>query len=187
MNPPTAVCSLYPNCPTVSRAIAVGGRSKRELLEALQRHGVEVNEAGRTLFSSDRFQTSHRSRIIEAVEVSVLHLGCPQGATMSQIHATAAALGLALCPLELGPHLRLQYLDQPEGHLAHPPSHHRAPPGSVTIASAQLTEEDDFPKGFYLRRIAGTLWLRGYRSGPEHIWEPEDRLVFCRPGCGNGG
>ena len=93
----------------------------------------------------------------------------------------SAELGLSLCPLELAPHLRLQYLDQPEGYSGHPPSQHRAPPGSITVASAQLSEDDDLPKGFYLRRIEGVLWLRGYRCGAEHIWSPEDHFVFCRP------
>jgi hypothetical protein len=86
-----------------------------------------------------------------------------------------------LCPLELGPHPRLQFLDQPEGHLGHPSSKHRAPHGSITVASRPLTEDYETPKGFYLRRIDGVLWLRGYCSAPDDIWNPEDRLVFCRP------
>jgi hypothetical protein len=45
--------------------------------------------------------------------------------------------------------------------------------------SAALVEDDEFPKGFYLRRIDGVLWLRGYRSGPAHVWSPDDRLVFA--------
>jgi hypothetical protein len=34
--------------------------------------------------------------------------------------------------------------------------------------------------GFYLRRIQGVLWLRGYRSALEHIWSADDRFVFRR-------
>jgi hypothetical protein len=104
------------------------------------------------------------------------------GATIGQIHARVAQLGLLLCPLELGPHLRLQFLDQPEGHVGHARSKHCAPPGSITIASPHLTDDDDTPKGFYLRCISGTLWLRGYRSGPGHTWSSDDRFVFCYPG-----
>jgi hypothetical protein len=22
------------------------------------------------------------------------------------------------------------------------------------------------------------LWLRGYRSGPAHVWEPDDHFIF---------
>jgi hypothetical protein len=154
--------------------------SKPELLAEFQKRGIELNESGQRLFADDNFKTSKNVSLFETVEISVDDLGFPQGAAMAEIHARAAELGLALCPLELGPHLRLQFLDQPEGCKGFPPSQHRAPPGSIIVASRQLSEDDDIPKGFYVRRINGVLWLRGYRSGPEHIYSPEDRLVFCR-------
>ena len=178
---PAEVPPIYPTCPSIARAVRVGGVSKRELLAQFQRCGIELNEAGQTLFAHDEFRTSETSSVFATVEISVSSLGYAQGATIVQLYARSAERGLSLCPLELAAHLRLQYLDQPEGYSGHPPSHHRAPPGSITVASAQLSEDDDLPKGFYLRRIEGVLWLRGYRSGAEHIWSPEDHFVFCRP------
>jgi hypothetical protein len=61
-----------------------------------------------------------------------------------------------------------------------PATRHRAPAGSITIASSPLDDRDETPKGFYLRRVDGTLWLRGYRSSPAHVWDPEDVFVFSR-------
>ena len=55
-----------------------------------------------------------------------------------------------------------------------------APPGSITVASAPLDDRDDTPKGFYLRRIESTLWLRGYRSWSGHRWSCEDVFAFVR-------
>ena len=173
--------AIYPNCHAVARTVRLGGMSKSELLAALQSNGIQLNEYGRSLFANSKFTTSPAISRIATVEISVADLGYGEGATMAQIHERAAELGLSLCPLELGPHLRLQFLNQPEGHLGHAPSKHRAPPGSITVASHQLTEADDTPKGFYLRRLDGVLWLRGYCSGPEHISSAEDRLVFCIP------
>jgi hypothetical protein len=46
--------------------------------------------------------------------------------------------------------------------------------------SPMLSPEDEFPKGFYLRRIKGELWLRGYRAGAEHVWSSGDHLLFGR-------
>ena len=165
----------------ITRIVHAGGMSKPELLVEFQKRGIELNEAARTLFAHDGFTTSKTMSLFATVEISVGDLGYAEGAAMAQIHERAVELGLALCPLELGPHFRLQFLQQTESDGGGSPSQHRAPPGSITVASRQLTEDDGIPKGFYLRRINGVLWLRGYLSGPEHIWSPEDRFVFCRP------
>ncbi|WP_280151617.1 hypothetical protein [Piscinibacter sp. XHJ-5] len=164
----------------MSRVIRVGGMAKAELLEKLRDAGVQLNEAARTLFADERFTTSEVSALIETVELSVADLGCGSGATLPQIIERAAGAGLSLCPLELAPHLRLQFMDQPEGFLGHPPSQNRAPPGAITVASEPVAQDDETPKGFYLRRIEGVLWLRGYRSWPGHVWSPEDRFVFAQ-------
>ncbi len=163
------------------RPVRIGGMDRLELLAELQKNGIELNPAGLELFANDKFITSQATAILETVEITVDALGFPQGTTMDKICERAARLGMSLCPLELGPHFRLQYRDQPEGQLGHPPTQGRAPPGSLTIASPPISEDDDIPKGFYLRRMDGVLWLRGYRSGPEHIWSPEDRFVFVNP------
>ena len=172
--------AVYPDCPTVVRTVSVGGVSKLELLDALQRHAIEMNESAERLFASELFTTSETQYVVTTVELSVHNLGFPQGATTAELHAKAQALGLQLCPLELGPHLRLQYLDQPEGYWGMPERQHQAPSGSITVASASLSDDGGFPKGFYLRRIKGVLWLRGYRAGDDHVWEHDDRLLFCR-------
>ena len=159
----------------------IGGVGRLALLVEIQKNRIELNPAGLELFADDRFATAEATSTLETVEITVASLGFARGATIASICERAAQLALCPCPLELGPHLRLQYLDQPEGHLGHPPSRHRAPPGSLTIASAPIAEDDDIPKGFYLRRIDGVLWLRGYRSGPDHVWSPVDHFVFAVP------
>lgn len=165
---------------TTTRVVRIGGLTKDELLTQLQAAGVRLNEAGQTLFADERFTTAPISSSVEVVETAVAGLGLPDGATFARIVEQAAGRGLTLCPLELGPHLRLQFTDQPEGHVGQPPTRHRAPPGSLTVASAPLADDEDTPKGFYLRRIEGALWLRGYRAPPEHHYWPEDRFAFRR-------
>lgn len=70
----------------------------------------------------------------------------------------------------------MQYLDQLEGKYS---PKNQAPAGSLTIASKPINEDDDFPKGFYLRNIQGELWLRGYIADDLHVWNPDDFFVFC--------
>ena len=169
----------YPNCPTIQRKVTVGGLTKHQLLEALAKNTISMNTSAEMIFASDLFATSKTQSTITTVELTVRNLGFPQGATIAEIYERAKQLALNLCPLELGPHLRLQYLDQPEGHIGKPVRKHQAPYGSITIASQILTNDDNFPKGFYLRRVEGVLWLRGYRSGPPHVWEEDDHFVFA--------
>lgn len=195
---PKAEIIACPTCAAVSRTIRVGGMTKHELLARLQDAGVQLNEHARILFAHDGFSTSAAMSMVETVELSVADLGCAEGACMDRIEERATACGLSLCPLELAAHLRLQYVDQPEGSIGRPPSQHRAPPGSLTVAShlpgaselpsspeplrpAGVPSDSDTPRGFYLRKIEGVLWLRGYRSGPDHVWSASDRFVFCRP------
>src|SRR5262245_53661896 len=116
----------------VFKMCRIGGMAKSELLAELQRNGVQINASGLVLFNHSGFTTAASVSRVATIECSVGDLGFTNGATIDEIHRRSALLGLSLCPLELGPHLRLQFLDQPEGALGHPPSRHCAPPGSVT-------------------------------------------------------
>jgi len=163
-------------------AVRVGGMDKQELIQALRRHNVYLNQAAEALLDDPRFTPLARGKVIEITAVSVSGLGFGEGATYEQLTARAVESGLIECPLELGPHLRMQFLDQPEGFAGLPLTQHRAPPGSITVASSPLDDGDETPDGFYLRRIDGVLWLRGYWSWPGNIWSPEDVFVFSRGG-----
>jgi len=160
--------------------VRVGGIGKRELLQSLRVHKVQLNRAADMLFEDYRFAPLGEAHVVEIVTLSVDELGFGEGATYGQLIARALESGLTECPLELGPHLRMQFLDQPEGSAGLPATQGRVPPGAITIASASLDEKDETPKGFYLRRIDGVLWLRGYWSWAGHVWNPEDVLVFAR-------
>jgi len=171
---------IYPNCPIISRTVEVGGLTKSQLMMKLQENSIMLNEYGERLFADEKFTISDTKYRIETVEVTVSDLGFLEGATTPEIFNRASELGLELCPIELGPYLRLEYHDQPEGNLRNSDLQHQAPSGSITIASEALTEDDDFPKGFYLRQINGELWLRGYRADDLHVWNPGDHFIFVK-------
>ena len=164
----------------VWRRVRIGGLSRAELLARLQAAGIGLNPAALALFEDERFTTDTTPSIIDTVQRTVASLGWPGGATFAQLLTSAAGQDLGACPLELAPHLRLQYTDQPEGAIGQPATLHRAPPGSITVATGPLSDDEAVPKGFYLRRIDGVLWLRGYRAPTDHVWSPDDTLVFQR-------
>jgi len=171
---------IYPDCPIITRTIEVGGLTKLQLIQKLQQHSIMMNEYGKRLISSDKFTTSDTKQSLNTVELTVRDLGFPEGENTARIFKRASKLDLGLCPLELGPYLRLEYLDQSESLLENPSQQNQAPSGSITIASEIISEDDYFPKGFYLRKINGVLWLRGYITDSLHVWNPDDHFVFCQ-------
>lgn len=164
----------------VHRVVNIGGATKAELLSRLQTAGIQLNPFAYALFANPEFVTAKALFCLPTVEISVKDLDLPEGGTFDLACQRAFGLGLELCPLEVGAWLRLQLLDQPDDPLGQPTSHGRAPPGAITIASLPISADEDDPRGFYLRRVGGVLWLRGYRSWSGHILSPEDRLVFCQ-------
>ena len=142
------------------RVVPVGGLTKRGLLERLDQRSVSLNEYARTLFADPAFTTSAERRLVRLALVSLPEIGLPDGGTFDEILMQAARRGLRPCPLEVAPHLRLDYLDQPEGPY-------------LTVASPVLRPGPETPNGFYLRRLPDGLWLRGYEAGPENVYGPD--------------
>lgn len=140
--------------------LPIGGVTKAELLERLDRTGVALNDYARDLFADADFTTSATVRTLRLAVVSLSDLGLVDGGRFDEIVARAATLGLETCPIEVGPHLRLHHLDQPEGPY-------------LTVASPELRPGPETPNGFYLRRLDGQLWLRGYEAGPENVYPPD--------------
>ena len=101
------------------------------------------------------------------VVVSVAELGFKDGATREQIYARAKELGLDLCPAEVGPQLRLQYKDQPNGEW-------------LVIAMEPITGSVGNLNLFRVRRDDSDLWLDGDYDYPDYVWDAGDRFVFSR-------
>lgn len=164
----------------VTRRIHIGGVTKTERLQRLVRAHVEINPIGQQLFADERFRTLSQPSILESVKTTAASLGLSRGGTFAHVIEAAATRGLSVCPLELGPHLRLRLLDQAEGASGFNQTKHQAPPGSISVESAPLSEDEETSKDFYLCRIDGTLWLRSYKSWSGHMWAPEDVFIFAQ-------
>jgi hypothetical protein len=159
--------------------IRYGGMNSTQLLEVLKANHVQLNASAIALFEHPNFVTSTQQSQLWVVQVSVADLGFASGGTTQELYAQAKLHGFGLCPIEFGAYYRLGYLEQPEGSIGFAKTQHCAPPGSVTIASEAISKDDTVPKGFYLRRIEGALWLRGYHSDAAHVWSPEDVFAFA--------
>jgi len=162
-------------------SVRIGGTDKSTLVSKLLCQDVQINEAAATLLESDVLSTAPEPSILSVTVLTPKDFGLDEGGTIDEIYNAAILRGLALCPLELALQMRLQYHDQPEGSEGRPETHGEAPPGSLTIASEWPDAGDDFPRGFYLRKINGKLSLRGFRAARNHRWNAGDHFVFVRP------
>ncbi|GAA3027667.1 hypothetical protein [Microbacterium dextranolyticum] len=163
-----------------SVALVVGGLPRTQLVEALASAGVALNAHAETLIAHPAFDdlATHSVRIVTR---SVAQLGLGEGGTLPEIFAAAAAQGLALCPVVTAPYLRLAWTTQSTSANS-VLSAGESPDGALNIAAPLLSDDVEFPKGFYLRVVDGRLWLRGYRCDDLYVLPPDVRFAFCRGG-----
>lgn len=159
--------------------VQIGGQSRTEIVQSLNDAGVQLNAHAQTLLAHPAFDAP-AGRAVRIVERTVEQLGFEHGGVQSQIFAAARTQGLELCPLATGPYLRLAMMDQanaPDSVL----SAGRGPTGVIHIASEPLSEDVEYPKGFYLRVVDGRPWLRGYGCDDTYVWASTQRLAFLQP------
>lgn len=162
------------------RQLLVGCDDPASLRARLAQAQVQLNALAEQLFADPRFTPPQQPARFTLEAVCVGALGHAEGVTFDAIARSAAARGLATCPLVLAPWLRLLWLAQPAAPADDAPGRHRAPVGACTVTSLPPPDEPDLPWGFYLWRIEGVAWLRGYRCWAGHVWAREDWLVFQR-------
>jgi hypothetical protein len=138
---------------------------------------VQLNVSAEQLLSDPAISAGPEQQVV-LTRRRIDELGLPRGGTLPQLIAAVAASGLLLCPPHTGPFLRLSLRDQeqaPDAVL----SAGRAPAGALHVLSAPLRPDHTYPKGFYLRVVEGTTWLRGFRCDDEYVW-PADSVLALR-------
>ncbi|GBG94775.1 hypothetical protein LFYK43_12340 [Ligilactobacillus salitolerans] len=155
--------------------LRVGGYKKSELIELLKQNDIRLNQHGRDLLADSCFGLSKKQHKVKVLVVPVASLGLPLGGTLAEIYAAADKLSLGRCSLETAVYFRLQWQSQPnsQNSVMHA---HKAPEGAVTVA-AKINGARAV-QGFYLRKVAGELWLRGYSCDNSFVFEPEDQFAF---------
>ncbi len=94
------------------KKIGLGTHDKPSLLKALVA-GYEINKWDRVTVAT--IPLDSRPRQVSLTRVTVRELGFPEGASRRKVYTRARQRGLMLCPAEVGPQLRLQHHDQPDG------------------------------------------------------------------------
>lgn len=153
-----------------------GGVSLARLCQQLEEQQIHLNAYANQLLRHPHLSLSADKQRTTCVIVSLKELGLTQGGSLTEIFAAAPSYGLTDCTLEMALHFRLSYhqLANSTGLK----SQGKAPAAAITIASMPLEKTDDFPKGFYVRRIDGCDWLRGYTLAM-HATSLHRMTCFC--------
>lgn len=147
------------------KEISIGGLTKNDLLQKLIKTGIQFNKYAHTLFEHPQFIPPEKAELVKIVITKLSDFNLENPCSFHQMLVRASSLGLKPCPLYLAAFLRLEYLEQ-------------APGPYLTIASYKPENNEDFPNGFYIRNIEGSLWLRGYRADDFCEWPKENEFVF---------
>lgn len=146
---------------TTWKTITICGKTKEQLLEDL---GENVSMYAKFMIANMPLEVEKQE--IQLVKLQVKDLGFKEHPTTDEIYAKADELGLELCPAEVGPHLRLQYTDQPLNEY-------------LAIAMKQITGPGGDPVVFRVYRGGGGSWLNGRFAESADQWRLDNALVFA--------
>lgn len=157
------------------RSIKNASLTKLALLNELDTSNIKLNEYAHQIINSERFKPDQLAPSITIIECSLSDLGLTGGGNFNQINAAIIKFNLSYCPIEFAPFIRLAYLEQTESKVN---TVNQNPHGAITIFSETLSEDEDFPRGLYLRNFEGSNWLRGYCCSNDYLWASDARMIF---------
>lgn len=160
------VYTSFPEGKITRQSLEIGGQTASELEGALERAGFKISDYARSMLKHKDFTTENQAEQTDLVRLTVDALfNDGRVHTTDEVFSKAKDFGLELCPAEVGPHLRLNYKDQPLDEW-------------VYVAMKQITDPDGGPRVFYVERGGGGSWLYDSWADPGYEWDPEDRFVF---------
>ena len=159
--------------------IMIGGVSKDELIEQLAVAHRELGGYSKSMMNHNLFTTLAEPEPITLIDLCPADLGftdpknLPTTTELFDVKCLTAwseanldGYVLDLCPAETGPHLAIQYKDQPKGEV-------------LWIAMERIPDSDGDPGVFDVeRRGDGELWLGRGWTPPDDRWGLDSRIVF---------
>jgi hypothetical protein len=154
---------------TIWRTTTLGSHkgvdSYRDALDAAK---MKIGDAADEILGRPAFQYVREKTEVELTLVSAAELGVETESSLSDLYQRATQLGLALCPPEVGPQLRLDYRDQPVGE-------------SLLIAMEPVKTYYGEPTILSLMNFGTGLALVGSNGRPESMVSGYLRFVFALP------
>lgn len=161
--------------------VRIGGKTPQQLESMLEQAKIRTTSSVRSMLKSPDFTTLDRPQTLNTVTIRVKDLLPPITVaryqtsdliTEPQIFEKINFLGLAYCPAEIGPHMRIAYLDQPidDDEVR-----------GLIIGMKPILDHDNFPLVFNLVHDKSGLWLYDYNAQRYNTWDPNRELVLRLP------
>lgn len=149
--------------------IGTGLKSDSDFINALNDAHCVLGEWACAMIRNDAFAASDVETELDLIVVSNHTLGFRKATILSETFARAKEYGLQFCPVEVGPQLRMQYLDQQVRD-------------SLIVAMEPIPALADTPNVFEVRtNYDGTKVLVGAAAIPDALYSLETFFVFCVP------
>ncbi|MHB1086553.1 MAG: hypothetical protein ACYCZ0_02280 [Minisyncoccota bacterium] len=157
-------------------SITIGGVPKDDLIKQVRAAGRELSSYPESMVNHKLFTALDEPETVILIDLCPADLGFTENPTTTELFDvkrladwSAANLGgyvIELCPAEVGPHLAIQYKDQPNGEV-------------LWVAMERIPDSDGRPDVFVVERYDdGTLWLRNDWASPDVRWHLAHRIVF---------
>ncbi len=155
----------------VWKTIKIGThKNVAELKKSILDAGFRIGSWAKDVLDSPAFTLAPKESRTDLVRVTVGELGFPKGADRKEIYRRALEVGLALCPLEVGPQLRLQYPDQTTKY------------ESLQIGMEPQKDSQGHESEFRVVHAGDDfLWLAGDHRHPDDFWEADEEFIFVKP------
>ena len=151
------------------RTITVGTyKDVNTLKNAILDSGFCIGSWADDILKSSNFILASKERKIDLVRIIPQDLGFQSGAYRTDIYKRALGLGFELCPAEVGPQLRLQYIDQLKIE-------------SIQIGMEPQVDSEGHESEF--RIVHGgddLLWLAGDHKHSNDFWKENEYFVFIK-------
>lgn len=148
--------------------LGTGLKTADEFRKAIADNDLRLGDWGSNILGKPEFTAATEPSEVNLVRMSVKDLGFKGNARFAEICARGKELGLELCPSEVGPQLRLQYLDQPKNEW-------------LIIAMEAIRDSQGLLDAFGVGHVDEGRWLNACYGHPDSTWNPDYQFVFVLP------
>lgn len=154
--------------------IGTGIKDADGFCEAIEKAKMCISKWRHNEFVESHFDVAAEEQELDLVLISLANLGFTEPVrSLSPIYERAGKFGLDLCPQEVGPQLRLQYRDQPDGE-------------SISVAMEPIRYPVFGRYVFVVHCADSVLYLHCFYGYDRPIgggtqWYPDSLFVFVSP------